>query len=57
MSQHDFYNMVECFGVDWVNLGLLYVMSSLFVSKGPPGTGKTVTSASVVYHLVRQNMG
>ncbi|VDM24474.1 unnamed protein product [Toxocara canis] len=25
--------------------------------KGPPGTGKTVTSATIVYHLVRQTSG
>lgn len=25
--------------------------------KGPPGTGKTVTSATIVYHLVRQTNG
>ena len=25
--------------------------------KGPPGTGKTVTSATIVYHLVKQNHG
>lgn len=24
---------------------------------GPPGTGKTVTSATLVFHLTRQNMG
>ena len=26
-------------------------------TKGPPGTGKTVTSATVVYHLAKQNHG
>ncbi len=28
-----------------------------FYLKGPPGTGKTVTSATVVYHLAKQNHG
>lgn len=29
----------------------------ILLSKGPPGTGKTVTSATIVYHLVKQNNG
>ena len=27
----------------------------MLIEKGPPGTGKTVTSATIVYHLARQN--
>lgn len=29
----------------------------ILLFKGPPGTGKTVTSATIVYHLVKQNNG
>ena len=32
-----------------------YVQVWFYVLKGPPGTGKTVTSATVVYHLVKQS--
>jgi regulator of nonsense transcripts 1 len=34
-------------------LNPLFVLSM----KGPPGTGKTVTSACIVYHLAKMNQG
>jgi len=33
------------------------LISPLCLIQGPPGTGKTVTSTTLVYHLVRQKMG
>lgn len=32
-------------------------MSLLIDNIGPPGTGKTVTSANLIYHLAKQNVG
>ena len=33
------------------------LITPLCLIQGPPGTGKTVTSTSLVYHLVKQKMG
>ncbi len=33
------------------------LITPLTLIQGPPGTGKTVTSTTLVYHLVRQKMG
>ena len=33
------------------------LQKSLSIVQGPPGAGKTVTSASIVYHLAKQNQG
>lgn len=33
------------------------LITPLCLIQGPPGTGKTVTSTTLVYHLVKQKMG
>ena len=46
------------FAILFISINILHeVMTKLFEMKGPPGTGKTVTSANLVYQLTRQNMG
>ncbi|KAL8556980.1 hypothetical protein ACS0TY_004449 [Phlomoides rotata] len=34
-----------------------FIKQCLFKVLGPPGTGKTVTSAAIVYHMAKQGQG
>lgn len=43
-------------GIIWHPLGIDYGGES-GIDHAPPGTGKTVTSATIVFHLTRQNQG